>query len=158
MQHSSFTKPNVKNWQHERMLLGRISSQNTLTHLTMARFLQIAIIICFHSRQSFKITSFNSFSITWKVDSTMKFSTFKISYDFKVHPYIDVTSTCAFAAPIFTNLKCSTVYVKIFYIDISRISGHKYGNTDTSSARPLSKVWLSSRQFSRNSYVTNGII
>ena len=92
-----------------------------------------------------------SFSITCKADSTIKFFTFKISYDFKVHPQMEVTSTCAFAAPIFTNLKCSTVYVKIFYIDISRISGHKYKSMDTSSARPLRKAWLSLCQFSRNS-------
>jgi len=40
---------------------------------------------------------------------------------------MEVTSTCAFLAPFFTNFKCLTVHVKIIYVDISRISGHKYG-------------------------------
>jgi hypothetical protein len=113
----------------------------------MAHFLQIAIIACFNFCQSFNITSYNSFSLTSKADSTIKFFTFKISYDFKVHPQMEVTSTCVFAAPIFTKLKYSTVYVKIFYIDITRISGHKYQSSDTSSARPLRKAWYHCANF-----------
>jgi len=41
--------------------LERIASKNYLTHFTMAYFLQIAIIACFHFCQSFNNTTFNSF-------------------------------------------------------------------------------------------------